>query len=74
MKTSLHSNYLTSGYQTGGYLISWQERAYFLAHWKRISDILSWDRKSYLSYVILPMLSHEGYTLIVLELKRMVVK
>ena len=38
-----------------------------LAHQIRISDILSWDRKSYLTHVILPRLSREGCTLVVLE-------
>ena len=33
----------------------------FLAHRIRISDILPWDRKSYLTQAILPMLSREGY-------------
>ena len=33
-----------------------------LAHLIRISEILPWDRKSYLSHVIIPRLSHEGYT------------
>ena len=42
----------------------------FLAHRIRISDILSWDRKSYLTHVILPRLSREGCTLVVLELTR----
>ena len=42
----------------------------FLAHQIRILDILSWDRKSYLTHVILPRLSHEGCTLVVLELMR----
>ena len=32
-----------------------------LAHQIRISEILPWDRKSYLTYAILPRLSHEGY-------------
>ena len=36
--------------------------AFVLAHWIRISDILPWDRKSYLTHVILPRLSREGYT------------
>ena len=35
--------------------------ASFFAHWIRISDILPWDRKSYLTHAILPRLSHEGY-------------
>ena len=32
-----------------------------LAHRIRISDILPWDRKSYLTHAILPRLSREGY-------------
>ena len=32
----------------------------FLAHRIRISEILPWDRKSYLTQAILPRLSHEG--------------
>ena len=39
---------------------------------KRISDLLFQDRKSYLTYVILPMLSREGCTctLVVFEFTR----
>ena len=33
----------------------------FLAHRIRISEILTWDRKSYLTQAILPRLSREGY-------------
>ena len=33
----------------------------FLSHGIRISEILSWDRKSYLTYAILYRLSREGY-------------
>ena len=33
----------------------------FLAHQIRISEILSWNRKSYLTHAILPRLSREGY-------------
>ena len=36
-------------------------REYILAHWIRISDILLWDRKSYLTHAILPKLTREGY-------------
>ena len=32
-----------------------------LAHRIRISEILPWDRKSYLTHAILPRLSPEGY-------------
>ena len=32
-----------------------------LAHQIRITEILSWDRKSYLTHAILPKLSREGY-------------
>ena len=48
----------------------------FLAHQIRTSEILPWDRKSYLTHVILPRLSREGSqcTLVVLELACMVVK
>ena len=49
-------------------------RTIVLAHRIKISDILSWDRKSYFTHVILPMLSREGCTLVVLELTHMVVK
>ena len=34
---------------------------YFLAHRIRISEILPWDRQSYLTHAILPRLSREGY-------------
>ena len=30
---------------------------FFLAHWKRISEILPWDSKCYLSHAILPRTS-----------------
>ena len=33
----------------------------FLANRIRISEILLWDRSSYLTHAILPRLSHEGY-------------
>ena len=33
----------------------------FLAHRIRISEILPWDRKSYLTHAILPRLLREGY-------------
>ena len=45
-----------------------------VAHRIGISDFLSWDRKSYLTHAILPRLSGEGCTLVVLELTHMVVK
>ena len=32
-----------------------------VAHQIRVSDILPWDRKSYLTHAILPRLSREGY-------------
>ena len=38
-----------------------------LAHRIRITDIVSWDKKSYLTYDILRGLSREGCTLVVLE-------
>ena len=48
---------------------------FILAHGKRISEILPWDRKSYLTYAILPRLSREGYiALVVLELTHIVIK
>ena len=53
--------------------MSWSDRTPFLAHWIRISEILPWDRKSYLTNVNLPRLSGDGCTLVVLELTRMVV-
>ena len=34
---------------------------FILAHWIMISEILLWDRKSYLTNAILPRLSREGY-------------
>ena len=34
---------------------------FILAHWIMISEILPWDRKSYLTNAILPRLSLEGY-------------
>ena len=37
------------------------DRFLFLAHRIRVSDILPWDRKSYLTHVILSRLSREGY-------------
>ena len=46
----------------------------FLAHRIRISDILSWDRKSYLTHAILPRLSRYGCTLVELDLMHKVVK
>ena len=46
----------------------------FLACQIKIAEILPWDRNSYLTHAILPMLSHEGFTLVVLELTHMVVK
>ena len=35
-----------------------------LFHRIRISEILPWDRKSYLTHAILPRLSHEGFILL----------
>ena len=49
-------------------------RDLILAHRIWISNILSWDRKSYLNHAILPRLSREGCTLVVLELTHMVDK
>ena len=40
----------------------------FLAHRIRISEILTWNRKSYVTNVILPRPACEGCTLVVLEL------
>ena len=48
--------------------------ANILAHRIRISEILPWDRKSYLTHAILSRLSSKVCTLIVLELTHMVVK
>ena len=50
------------------------EEPIILAHRIRISEILPWDRNSYLTHVILPRLSREGCTLVVLELTQQVVK
>ena len=36
-------------------------RTFILAHRIRVSVILPWDRKSYLTHAILPRLSREGY-------------
>ena len=38
-------------------------RQFFLAHRIRLSEILPWDRKSYLIHAILPRLSCEGFIL-----------
>ena len=46
---------------------------YNLAHWIRISDILSWARNSYLTHVILPRLSCVRCLMLVLEFTRRVV-
>ena len=43
--------------------------SHFLAHQIRISDILLWDRQSYLTHAILPRLSCGGCTFVVLELR-----
>ena len=40
----------------------------FLARQIRIFEVLAWDRNSYLTHVILPRLSREDCTLVVLEL------
>ena len=37
---------------------------YVLAHRIMISDILLWDRKSYLTHVVLPRLSREDYKIV----------
>ena len=37
-----------------------KKRENILAHRIRISEILPWDRKSYLTHAILPRLSREG--------------
>ena len=47
--------------------------SYFLSHWIRISDILSWVRNAYLAHVILDVLSRDGCTFVVLDLTRMLV-
>ena len=39
-----------------------------------LSEILAWVRNSYLTYVILPRLSHVCCSFIVLELRHMVAK
>ena len=44
--------------------------AQVLAHQIRTSEILPWDRKSYLTHGILPRLSCESCTLVVLECMR----
>ena len=46
------------------YHVIWRrvlKRLYFLAHQIRISEILPWDRKSYLTHANLPRLSREGF-------------
>ena len=45
-----------------------------LAHWIGICEILRWDRKSYLTHVVLPRKSQEDFTLVVLELMHKVIK
>ena len=40
----------------------------FLAHRVRISAVLPWDRKFYLTHVMVPRLSCEGCTLVVFEI------
>ena len=47
---------------------------HFLAHRIRNSDILSWVRNSNLTHIILPRLSLEDCSLVVLELPHMVPK
>ena len=47
------------------------DRISSLAHQIRTSEILPWDRKSCLTYVILPRLSREGCTMAVLEVTHM---
>ena len=37
-------------------------------------EILPWDRNSYLTHIILPRLSLEDHSLVVLELSHMVIK
>ena len=52
-----------------------RNRNSFLALRIRISDILSWERKPYLTHAILPRLPHKEYRImVVLELINMVVK
>ena len=55
-------------------LLAYQIKNAILAHPIRTSEILPWDRKSYLTHAILPRLSREGCILVVLELTHMVVK
>ena len=43
------------------FLASTLVRFLFLAHWVRISEIIPWDRNSYLTHAILPRLSREGF-------------
>ena len=60
----------------GSLLASFRSRSSFLANRKRISEILPWDRKSYLTQAILPRLSRDRNTrtMVVLDLMHMVVK
>ena len=44
---------VTTNSECGGHII--------LAHWTSISEILPWNKKSYLPQAILPRLSREGY-------------
>ena len=70
-----HVMILTSSMQcVEGYMVTLKYFDINICLDKRISDILSWDRTSYLTNVILSRLSLESCTFVVLELKHMVVK
>ena len=70
----LFLNEMGTGQTIGFWHFHTPEDPLFLAHWMRISVILSWDRKSYLNHDILPRPTHKGNTLVVLELTHMFVK
>ena len=64
----LHDNYISKfkfkNYLFANLLVVWLYVSCIcsiLAHRIRISEILPWDRKSYLTQAILPRLSREGY-------------
>ena len=67
----LNSKFLIHRIRTSE-ILRWDRKS-FLAHRIGISNILFWHRNSSLTHVILPRMSCEGCTLVVLELPRVVV-
>ena len=51
------SHNMTMLYPNLFYIKACYKKTALLAHWIRISEILIWDRKSYLTHAILPMMS-----------------